>query len=202
MSFGPQRTRYSAVGLLLGALCLVGCAGVAQQVGQMAALAQCQFRLASVTDTTLAGVRLQGASNLSAAQMLKATATYASGTLPLGFTVQVQAKNPNPSPAGMNRLEWILLIDDEPMTEGVMERTVTIPANDGVGTFDLAMALDLKKTLSGKSLDSMVALARAIAGEGDKPSRVTLKVKPAILVGTYVLRYPGYVTVTHEFPAR
>jgi hypothetical protein len=38
-----------------------------------------------------------------------------------------------------------------------------------------------------------------LAGSGNRPSRMTLKVKPTIMVGTTPISYPGYLSVTNEF---
>jgi hypothetical protein len=124
---------------------------------------------------------------------------FSSGILPLQFTLNLEAKNPNSSQAGMSRMEWILFIDGNQMTQGVLEKEVDIPGNGGIGTFPLVMNLDLFKVLSGKALDSMINLGLNIAGEGTKPTHVTLQVKPSINVGGQTIDYPGYVTVSKDF---
>jgi hypothetical protein len=198
--FGARRT-WLLGSLLAGLFFYAGCAAVQQQAVEMLTLAQCQFRLASVADTTLAGMPLQGGSNLSALNLLKVQSAFTSGTLPLEFTVNVQAKNPNASVASMSGMEWIVLMDGVQMTTGVLQKAVAIPANNGIGNIPMGIALDLKKTLSGKSLDSMTRLALSVAGEGTQPAKMSLKVKPQMTVLGQILRYPGYVTVNHEFPA-
>ncbi len=188
--------------LLAGCSLAAGCAAVQQQAVEMLTLAQCQFRLASVAGTTLAGIPLQGGSNISALNLLKLQQAYSTGTLPLEFTVNVEAKNPNTSAASMSGMEWILLMDGVQMTTGLLQKPVSIPPNNGVGTIPMGIGLDLKKTLSGKSLDAMTNMALSVAGEGAKPTKLSLQVKPQMTVLGQILRYPGYVTVTHEFPAQ
>jgi len=63
------------------------------------------------------------------------------------------------------------------------------------------VSLDLAKLLSGETLDPMINLALNVAGEGTKPTKVTLKIKPSILIEGQELEYPGYVTVSQEFSA-
>lgn len=198
-----KRKIWFSAGLLVLSLGLAGCADVLKQLNQMAALTKCQFRLASVQNTSLAGVPIQSASKgeLNPLTLLKVQQAFSTGTLPLQFTLNIEAKNPNASSAGMSRLEWIALVDGSQLTSGVLEQTVTIPPNGGVGTLPLVVHLDLKKALSGKSLDSLLNLALNIAGEGQQPTHVTLKLKPSIRVGTQTLLYPDYVTVDHQFGA-
>ena len=187
---------------LAAVLILPGCAGVMQQVSEMLALTKCQFRLASVSDVQLAGIPLQGDNvRIGPANLLRLQGALTRGALPLGLTVNVEAKNPNTTQAGMSRMEWIMLMDGNEITRGVLEKSVVIAPNNGVGNFPLEVEVDLKTLLSGKPLDSMVNLAKNIAGEGDRPTRLTLKVKPSIRVGEQMIPYPDYVTVTHEFKA-
>lgn len=41
--------------------------------------------------------------------------------------------------------------------------------------------------------------AMNLSGNGEKPSRIKVKMKPSILVNGQPLSYPGYVTVKTEF---
>jgi len=187
----------------LGIFILSGCATVMDQVGQMVTFAQCQFRLASVAQTTLAGVPLQGGkvSDISLVNLAKLQSAFSKGTLPLEFTVNMEVRNPNSSKAGMSRMAWNLLVDGTQLTSGLLEKAVEIGPSK-TGALPMAVSLDLKKVLSGKSLDSMINLALGVAGEGTEPSKMTLQVKPSMTVAGQVLIYPGYVNVTHEFPAK
>jgi hypothetical protein len=193
---------------LISALFLVvfafsGCASVMQQLNGMATLTKCQFRLASVEGTTLAGISLQGdASQMGVMSLLKLQETFATGTLPLRFTLYVEVKNPNTSAAGMSQMEWTLYMDGNPLTNGVLVKSVSIAPNNGVGVLPVEVQLDLKKALSGKNLDSMINLAKNVAGEGTQPTRLTMQVKPSMKVGRQELQYPGYIKVTHEFASK
>jgi hypothetical protein len=181
----PCRGRlWFSASLFLGALLISGCATVAEEIGRMAAFSQCQFRLASVTKTTLAGVPLQGGTieDINLMNLAKLQSAFSSGTLPLRFTLGMEVKNPNTRPAGMSRMEWNALLDGERLTSGVLEEAFEVGA-EKTGTLPLAVILDLTKLFSGKTLDSMVGLALNVAGEGEKPTRVTLQVKPSMTVG-------------------
>jgi hypothetical protein len=197
-----QGLRFSIL-LILGAFVFTGCAEVMDQLNKMANFTKCQFRLVSVEKVKLAGVPLQGAqvSDISIINMAKLTAAFAGGSLPLHFTLNLEAKNPNSSPAGMNKMEWIALMDDSELTSGLLEKAVEIPAN-GTGAIPLVVGVDLKNILSGKSLNSLINLALNIAGEGTSPSKLTMKLKPSMTVAGQELVYPDYVTVSHEFGSK
>jgi hypothetical protein len=189
--------------LFLGVFAFSGCASVMQQLNAMATFSKCQFRLASVSQTALAEIPLQnGSAQIGVMSLLKLQKVFATGTLPLQFTLNVEVKNPNATAAGMSRMEWILLMDGNPLTNGVLVQSLSVAPNNGVGILPLQITLDLKKTLSGKSLDSMINLAKNVAGEGTQPTRLTLQVKPSMKVGGQELQYPGYVTLSHEFASK
>jgi hypothetical protein len=93
-------------------------------------------------------------------------------------------------------------MDGNPLTNGVLVKSVSIAPNNGVGVLPVEVQLDLKKALSGKNLDSMINLAKNVAGEGTQPTRLTMQVKPSMKVGRQELQYPGYIKVTHEFASK
>jgi len=177
-----------------------GCALLDQFI-QMKAFARCQFRLVSVERPALAGIRIDGkrtVKDFGIREGLKFAAATASQTLPLQFALNIEAKNPNQEPAGMNRMEWILLVDGIEMTRGILDRRIEI-AGGGTSPLQLDISLDLRQVLSGQSLDAMVNLAFNIAGEGAHPTRITLKAKPSIMVGNQSVDFPDYITVNADF---
>lgn len=186
---------------ILGLAALVSGCALLDQFMQMKNFAKCQFRLVSVDRPTLAGIRIDGKRSTRDFGMrdgLKFAAATAGNSLPLDFTLNIEARNPNQEPAGMNRLEWILLVDGIEMTRGVLDQRVDIPAG-GTSPLPLDISLDLRKVLSGQSLDAMLNLAFNVAGEGAHPTRITLKARPSIMVGGQSVDFPDYITVNTEF---
>ncbi|HLN53931.1 MAG TPA: hypothetical protein VK212_09515 [Lentimicrobium sp.] len=194
-----KKSLYSLI--LVSAFILSSC-DILDQAAQVAMLSKCQFRLSTLTNAKLAGVNVQNIdsyNDLSALDVAKIGAAYATGSLPLTFTLNVDIKNPNTRSAGMSKLDWILLIDDVERLNGVVEKSVTIPANGGVATLPMDLKIDLMKVVEAKNLESLANFAMNLAGYGNKPTRVTMKAKPTINVGTSSIAYPGYITVGTEF---
>jgi len=174
---------------------------VLQQTSEIAAFTKCAFRIESARNMKLAGVNIQdkhSMSDLSFMEFTKIGSVLAGGTLPLTFDLNVQIKNPNPGMAAMNKLDWILIIDDIEMTRGVLNQRIEIQANT-ISTFPVAMSLDLMKSLSGKSGDALINFALNLSGTGSRPTRIKLKAKPTIMVGTTPIEYMGYITIRQEF---
>ena len=178
---------------------------ILEQASQVANLTKCEFRLKSVDQLRLAGVDIQQVdqfSDLTFMDAARITAAATGGNLPLNFTLNVEAKNPNSAIAGLNRLDWILLIDDIEMVSGVNEQNIQIAANGGTSTIPLTIGINLKEALKGKSADAIANFGLNLAGAGNKPTRITLKAKPSIMVSGRSIAYPGYLTVENEFTSR
>jgi hypothetical protein len=177
-----------------------GC-DVARQAGRASALASCDFRIGSVEHVSLAGVDLQNirsVSDLRIADVAMILGGFASPVFPLTLQLNLEGRNPNPKEAGLNRLEWILFIDDLEMAGGILDQPFVIPPK-GVVTIPVEVGMDLKKVLSGKSATALMNFCVNLAGAGTTPTRFKIKLKPSLMVGGTVLPYPGYITVRTEY---
>lgn len=193
--------------IILPLLAILILASSCRTVRELKALAKCQFRIASVGNTQLAGINVQNIrtfSDLSFAQAGKITSSYMSGNLPLTFTLNVQAKNPNDELAALNRLEWIALFDDIELLNGVVNQRVAIQPNGGVASIPLQVSCNLRKVLSKLQKDKALSSPFELADERNRPKRVSLKLKPSITIGKKgrSIPYPGYITVKKEFTAK
>jgi LEA14-like dessication related protein len=180
---------------------IVSSCSVVQQTTELTNFAKCEFRIESVKNTKLAGINVQDKdvmSDFSFIELTKIGSVVAGGTLPLTFDLMVGVKNPNPGMAAMNKMDWILFIDDIEMTRGVLDKRIEIKENS-VSQFPVKMNLDLMKSLSGKSGDALINFALNLAGNGNRPTRVKLKAKPTIMLGTTPIEYPGFITIKQDF---
>jgi hypothetical protein len=170
----------------------------------MSNFSRCEFRLESITRMQLADVSIQDEPSLGDLGIMdyaKITSAMATGVLPFSFDLNVQARNPNTGTAAMNKLDWILLIDGIEMSRGILNQRVEIPSS-GITTFPVSMNFDLFKALSGKSGDALLNFAFNLSGSGDRPTRVTLKAKPTIYVGSRAIDYPGYISIRQDFKSQ
>lgn len=187
---------------LFSIIILFSSCSILDQTSEMKTFTKCEFRLADVQDVVLAGVDVQDVRNVSDLSFTEATnlsMTALSGKLPLGLTANIEVKNPNPDKARMNALYWILLIDDVEITDGRIGEQISIPANGGVATMPVKIQIDLFEVLQGESSDAIINFGMNLAGTGEAPSRVKLKIKPTIVVAMTKVNYPGYFTIEEEF---
>jgi len=176
--------------------------GVVQQAQQMTNLVNCDFRISNVQNVKLAGVTIQNVQNIKNLNLTDAArimAAVAGSSLPLTFLLNIEGKNPNPTSAGMNKLNWILFIDNIQMTTGSLNDRFTFPPNNGTAMIPIQVSINLKQVLQGKSLDVIANFAFNLAGVGNRPTRIMAKIQPTIMIGQTPLTYPGYITINTNF---
>jgi LEA14-like dessication related protein len=169
---------------------------------EVTAFGKCEFRTTTLEDPELAGVdvsRIQSFGDIGITDMAAITTAIMRGYLPLSFTLNLEARNPNPATAAMNRLEYLAFIDDVQVASGSLNDRIEIPANGGVTTIPLQLQTDLIEVLSKDSRQALVNFGLNLADAGNRPTRVSIKVKPTILIGGIELVYPGYFTVKYDF---
>ena len=162
----------------------------------------CDFRMESLTDTKLAGIGVQNIKNFSDLNLLQVgnlSAAYLSGNVPIEFRLNLEGKNPNPAEAAMAKFDWILLIDDIQMATGTNEQEYKIPPNDGTQIIPLSISINLLDILTNETKSSLLNFGFNLAGAGNKPTRVGLKIKPTIYLNSIPISYPGYLDLGTEF---
>jgi hypothetical protein len=150
----------------------------------------------------LAGVDLQGKANIGDFKIsdMAIFTRYALGnTLPLDMVLQIEARNPNRQSAALNKVEWIAYLDDLEMMKGIVNDRIVIPPDNGTGIIPLHIQLDMKKVMKSSSANAIANLALNMMNIGEKESRLIVKIKPTILIGSVPLDYPGYIKVTKNF---
>lgn len=168
---------------------------LASQFGSVANLANCEFALKNVSDVSVAGVNVKNLTkgNLSATDIVKLVAAYQSKQVPLNLNVNVDVKNPTQTQAAMTALDWILAIDGTDMANGVSSKNYTIKPSTTT-TVPLPVSTDLGQLFSQKGLDALKTFASSFTSEGIS-SKVGLRVRPSLSVGTTQVPFPNYITL-------
>jgi LEA14-like dessication related protein len=169
---------------------------------EISTLGKCEFRVTTLEDPEIAGVdisNIRSFTDLNFVDMGIISSSFLIGDLPLSFTLNVEVRNPNPAMAALNGLEYLAFIDDVEVARGQLDRRIEIPANGGITTIPLRLSTDLIDILKKDSRQALVNFGLNLADAGNRPTRVSIKVKPTILVGAMEINYPGYFTVKHDF---
>jgi LEA14-like dessication related protein len=169
---------------------------------EISTFGKCEFRVTTLEHPELAGIdmsRIRSYSDLGIADLAIITTSIMKGEMPLTFTLNIEARNPNPATAALNKLEYLAFIDDVQIASGALSKRIEIPANDGIATIPLQLHTDLIEILKKDSRQALVNFGLNLADAGGRPTRVSLKVKPTVLVGGLEINYPGYFTVKYDF---
>ncbi len=171
------------------------------QLLELSRMQQCNFKFKDVSNIRLSNINIQNINSFSSlrfADAAKLLAAYSSGNLPLTFTLNLEAKNPNSMKASMNGLEWIAIIDDIEVAKGNVSQSIVIPPNNVSTEIPISVSVNLLEVLSGKSKTTILDFGMNLAGVGNNKSRVKIKIKPNIKVGNAYLPMPGYITLSPE----
>lgn len=161
-------------------------------------LTSCEYDFNSLSNFTVGGVEISGGSlNLMELAKLTSLLTLDAKSIPLDMTVNLDVTNPNTSPAAMNRLQYILNIDDVELTHGTLDQTIYIAAGDK-SVLPLQIGVDLKSLLSGDTGNAVVKAIKNIAGIGDSKTKVTVQLKPTFTVGSIPFTPPSYIPVSFD----
>ena len=169
---------------------------------EITTLGKCEFRVTTLEDPEIAGVdisQIRSFTDLNFVDMGIISSSFLRGALPLSFTLNVEVRNPNPAMAALNGLEYLAFIDDVEVARGQLDRRIEIPANGGITIIPLRLNTDLIEILKKDSRQTLVNFGLNLADAGNRPTRVSIKVKPTILVGAMEINYPGYFTLKHDF---
>ncbi len=184
----------------------IGCSGVMDALTNVQRL---QFRLDKVSGMKLAGVYLSNIASLSNISVLDAAnllANFTQGKLPVEFTLNVLAKNPNDGTGGtkntaavIKNLAWRLFIDSKETINGNV-RDVSVPGVGQTTNIPIGMSFDLLKFFNDAGYNNVVNLALALGGKNGSSSRITLKVKPTVETVFGPITYPGeFDVIDKEF---
>jgi len=163
-------------------------------------LSRLQFKLGPTTNISLAGVSLEGKrkiGDLSSLDALKLSASFIRGSLPLTFTLYVDAKNPNDGTGGYPRTNaaitsfpWKLFIDDKETISGNIGNPVDVPGTGEATAIPLNISVDLINFFKDKGYEGIINLAMNISGYGTSPSKLALFAQPTVRTEIGNITYP------------
>lgn len=166
-------------------------------MNELVAFSKCDFNFKSVTDVRLANLdvsRLRNYSELSPIDAIQLVSALGSGKLNLDLTVNVNARNNNPTKASLSGFDYILWIDDVQMLDGSMDQQFDIQPGASVN-MPMRFSIDLWKVLRSESRDKILNFGFGLATKNADVSRVKLSLKPYLRVGDTVTKFPSYITI-------
>ena len=173
-----------------------------RSIREMKNLTKCQFRINTVKNIELAGVNIQHVrsyKDLSVKDAARATTALVSGNLPLSMLINLEVKNPNKQTAALNRVDWIAMIYDYQLVNGIVANRVEVEPGGGVANIPIMVGVNLNEILKSVAKNDRLDFGMGLTDQSDRPTRVALKLKPSIMVGSKAIAYPGWFTVKRDF---
>jgi hypothetical protein len=164
-------------------------------------ISRLQFKVGQVDGFQINGVSISNKSKLSdfnALDLLNISSSFAQGTLPASFVLNVEAKNPNDGTGGypksdatLQGFKWRLFLDDKETVSGDIDKPVTVPGTGEIATIPIRINLDLLKFFNDKGYESIINLALALGGNQGSSSKVSLYATPTVSSPFGNIKYPG-----------
>ena len=166
------------------------------------AITKCEFSFHSAQDPVLSGIdvmRVKSFSDLTFFDGQKVVANILQKQLPFGITANIEVKNPGTGVAAVNFIFWIAFIDDIQITTGRISERIEIQPNGGTAIIPIRIETDLFEYLEGDNPKTMLNFGLNLVDAGGQPTRLSLKVKPSVKIGTTTVQSPEYFTISKEF---
>ena len=158
----------------------------------------CKYEFAGLSNPSVAGINIgntTNVNNLNAASLLKLTAGILSGSLPLSFTVNINATNPNSTPAQIAGLDWGIDLNSTNVLSGTLDHSISIPGNGGQTVIPLTIQTDLLQLFKGESKENILGFINHLLNVGESSSNVAIRIRPSVMVGGQKIS-TGFITLS------
>ncbi len=190
--------------LCLAAILVQGC-GVSKQAQQIKALEKCTYKIISADHISVAGTDINKIMNNQSINM-GSLPGLALGLLrkdiPLRANLNVEITNPTGDQASINEFEYKILINAQEIATGFVNQLVRIDAGQSTRV-PVAVNANVYPLMSNsKVMDDVTKFFQAGSNGQEEKGIVTLKIRPSIMVGGTLVKYPGFITIDKEISSK
>ena len=197
----PLRSTITILIFFLLVIGEVGCSAYETIVN----LSRLKFRIDSIDNLELAGIPLKNKlsiNDFSTLETMKLSTAFVRNTLPLTFTINVDAKNPNDGTGGYPRTNativsfpWRLFLDDKQTVTGNIGSEVAVPGSGETTKIPLKVTIDLVQFFKEKGYQGILNLALNLVKESSAPSKITLYAQPTVGSQLGNIKYPKEIKI-------
>ena len=170
-------------------------------IRELSAFTKCEFRQKEISKMNLLDkdmLQVKSYTDLSFADAGKFGLAYQQGSLPLNITYNLEVKNPHDKVAAMEKLDWIIAVDNKDYINGTTQQRVEVQPN-GTAILPLSVSFDIRKALEKEQISSLFNIVAGLAGANQENARIQLKIKPRFIIAGITMGYPGYIKVGKTF---
>ena len=171
-------------------------------LSELTAFSKCEFSFHSAQSPSVCGIDISNRHSFSDFSFLDGQVILGNllrETLPFGITANVEVKNPGATTAAVNSIQWIAFIDDVQVAQGEVADRVEVAPGGGISMIPIRIQTDLFNYMEGDNPQTMLNFALNLVDAGNQPTRLSMKIKPSVIIGGQSVNYPGYFTITKEF---
>jgi hypothetical protein len=173
-------------------------------------LSRLQFKLGDVNGFSVNGIDISNKSKLgdfNPLEIINLSSIVTSGKLPISFTLNVEAKNPNDGTGGYKKTDatlkafpWRLQIDNKETISGNIASPVAVPGTGEVSLIPIQINFDLMQFIQNQGYESLLNLVLALGGQQGSAARLTMFADPTVSTMLGDINYPGELKIVdHSF---
>lgn len=179
--------------------------GINKQAQQIKALEQCDYKLNDINQITIAGTDLKKLitdQSISLVNLPALALGFLRQDIPLRASLKLEIINPSNSLAAINNFDYIILVNRQELVSGTVDQRVSIEPGQST-TVPLQLNANIYQFLSNqKILEEVTAFLTSAKNGKETKGLVTIKIKPSIMVGGNLVKYPGYITIDKEVSSK
>ncbi len=178
---------------------------VNKQAQQIKALEKCDYKLLNASNITLAGTDVQKLIDGKSFDLRNIPALalgYLRKDIPLRANLNLEISNPSSSVAAINNFDYIILINKQEIANGMIDQKVKVDPGQTTSVPVKLNANIYKFLADGNMLADISDFLKSAKTGNEKKGMVTLKIRPSIMVGNGLVKYPGYITIDKEVSSK
>jgi len=176
---------------------------VNRQLAEAKALGDCKFSVTSADSIYLSGIdvrRFRKLEDINPARYPQLAAGILARSVPLSARLTLNVHNPTNRNAGLNELEYKILLAGQEVFTGFINQRIQVPAGGGEARIPIRLRTNAYQLLTDdKTRSAFVELIQNLSGADDAPpTRLTIRIKPTLALGNKKVDYPGYITIDQD----
>ncbi|MBB6274908.1 hypothetical protein HDF26_005394 [Pedobacter cryoconitis] len=191
--------------VFLTVITVMGC-GVNKQAQQIKALENCKYKIVSAENLSVAGAdvkKIISGQDLNLASLPALAFGLLRRDVPFRARLNMEISNPSGILAAINQFEYKILINKQELANGFVNQQVSIPAGQSV-VVPVDLNVNVYQFISNEKVMSEISdfLRGGANGGAERKGLVTLKIRPSIMVGGVLVKYPGFISIDKEVSSK
>ncbi|MEZ0485361.1 LEA type 2 family protein [Fibrella aquatica] len=184
--------------------------GVSRQISQAKALGDCKYNIVSADSMLVAGYDVREFRNIRKLEDFnpikypRLAAGLLTRNIPFGAKINLEITNPTTKSAGLNQLQYQVLLAGKELANGFINQRIEVPAAGGKTIVPVHLRTNAYDLLTDPTTrDAFTNVLRNLSGDqSGTPTKVTIKIKPTIDMFNKAVNYPGFITIEQDLTGK